>query len=314
LLLLILGGPTAVGKSDLALELAEELGAEILCADSMQVYIGMDIGTAKPTPDERARVPHHLLDLVHPDQPFSAARYAEAFRRAVAEVHGRGRLPMVVGGTGLYIRSAVRPFLFPDVGARPEMRADLAAQAQIIGPAGLHTRLAIVDPAAAAAIHPNDLRRIIRALEVYETTGRPISAWREEHRGSSSDYDLLYICLTRDRQELYGRIDLRTDRMIAAGFPDEVRILLEAGYGRALPSMQGLGYRELTSYLSGESTLAGAIEEIKRRTRNYAKRQLTWFRHEPDLHWLDLSQHAKVSARMEILRLLAGRWQASSNS
>lgn len=303
-----------MGKSDLALELAEELGAEILCADSMQVYKRMDIGTAKPTSDERARVPHHLLDLVYPDQPFSAARYAEAFGRAAAEVHGRGRLPLVVGGTGLYIRSAVRPFLFPDVGARPEIRGQLAAQAQIIGPAGLHARLTIADPTAAAAIHPNDLRRIIRALEVYESTGRPISAWREEHRGSCSDYDPIYVCLTRDRAELYRRIDLRTDRMIAAGFPDEVRTLLEAGYGRDLPSMQGLGYRELAACLGGESTLAGAIEEIKRRTRNYAKRQLTWFRHEPDLQWLDLSRHTVASARMEILRLLAGRWQASSNS
>ena len=314
MLLLILGGPTAVGKSDLALDLAEHLNAEILCADSMQVYRLMDIGTAKPTPDERARIPHHLLDLVYPDQPFSAARYAEEFGRVAAQVYDRGHLPLVVGGTGLYIRSAVRPLLFPDVGARPECRSRLAAQAEIVGSAGLHARLAAVDPKAAGAIHPNDLRRIIRALEVYETTGRPISAWRDEPRRSSPDYDPIYVCLTRNRDELYQRIELRTDRMIAAGFPGEVRALLDAGYGRNLPSMQGLGYRELAAHLSGESTLAEAVGEIKRRTRNYAKRQLTWFRHEPYLHWLDLSRQTSQNVRAEILRLLAGRWQAPSNS
>ena len=313
MLLLILAGPTAVGKSELALSLARRLGGEIISADSMQVYRGMDIGTAKPTPAERALVPHHLIDLVYPDEPFSAARYAEKFAKAAAGVAGRGRLPIVVGGTGLYIRAAVRPFLFPDAGARPGLRAELARLAAEIGPQALHLRLAAVDPEAAERIHPNDLRRIIRALEVYEATGRPISAWQRLF-ARRQPYETVFVCLTRERGELYRRIEARTERMIAAGFVEEVKSLLAAGYGRELPSMQGLGYRELCSYLHGECSLAEAVERIKKRTRHYAKRQLTWFRREPVSLWLDLTISSAEEAQAQILRLLAGRWEGPSNS
>lgn len=313
MLLLILAGPTAVGKSELALSLAQRIGGEIVSADSMQVYRLMDIGTAKPTPAERALVPHHLIDLVYPDEPFSAARYAEEFAKVAAEVAGRGRLPIVVGGTGLYIRAAVRPFLFPDAGARPELRAGLARLAEEISPQALHLRLAEVDPEAAERIHPNDLRRIIRALEVYEATGRPISAWQRLFV-QRRPYETVFVCLTRERGELYRRIEARAEKMIAAGLVEEVKSLLAAGYGRELPPMQGLGYREICSYLHGECTLAEAVEIMKKRTRHYAKRQLTWFRREPVELWLDLTLSPEEEARAQILRLLAGRWERSSNS
>jgi len=313
LLVLVLTGPTAVGKSELALELAGLLEGEILAVDSMQVYRRMDIGTAKPTPTERSLVPHHLIDLYDPDQPFSAALYAELFQQAAAAVSGRGHLPIMVGGTGLYIRAAVRPFLFPEIGSQPEIRARLAALSATLGRAELHHRLAAVDPVAAVRIHPNDSRRVIRALEVFEATGRPISAWQQEHTQPSL-FDPVFICLTRDRADLYRRIENRVDRMIADGFVGEVRSLLAAGYGRGLPAMQGLGYRELAAYLAGECSLPQATAEIKRLTRNYAKRQLTWFRHEPGLTWYDLSVLSSDTVRREILRTLAGRRPAPSNS
>lgn len=312
MLVLVLSGPTAVGKSDLGLQLARRLGGEILCADSMQVYRLLDIGTAKPTAAERAQVPHHLLDLVYPDEPFSAAQYAEACREAIGRVHALGRLPIVIGGTGLYIRAALRPFLFPDAGGRPELRARLQTFAEANGPAALHARLQTLDPDAAARIHPHDVRRVIRALEVQEATGRPISAWQREAEGSSP-YDLIHLCLTREREELYERIEARTECMLAEGFTEEVGRLLQAGYGRQLPPMQGLGYRELAAHLQGDCPLPEAVATIKQRTRHYAKRQLTWFRHERDVHWLNLTSRQKEWAIEEILSLLAGRWKDSSN-
>ncbi|MGE5529313.1 MAG: tRNA (adenosine(37)-N6)-dimethylallyltransferase MiaA [Patescibacteria group bacterium] len=309
---LILAGPTAVGKSELGLALAERLGAEILCADSMQVYKYLDVGTAKPTAAERARIPHHLLDLVYPDEPFSAARYVQEFEQARAAVAARGRLPLLVGGTGLYIRAAVRPFLFPEAGRRPEVRARLNAEAQE-APGALYERLKNVDPEAARRIHRHDLRRLVRALEVFETTGRPISELQRARAMPEKDGEPLFVCLTRDRAELYGRIEARTDAMMAMGFLDEVRSLAARGYGRGLPSLQGLGYRELYAYLHGECSLADAVAEIKRRTRNYAKRQLTWFRREAGTIWFDLSALPAEKVLEEILRLLAGRWEGPSN-
>ncbi|MGE5598890.1 MAG: tRNA (adenosine(37)-N6)-dimethylallyltransferase MiaA [Bacteroidota bacterium] len=311
--IVILAGPTAVGKSDLGLALSQSLGGEILAADSMQVYRRMNIGTAKPTAEEQALVPHHLLDLVEPDQSYNAARYAEDFHRAAADVTRRGRLPVVVGGTGLYIRAALYRFLFPEIGRRPEIRSRLQNEADAAGPEALHARLRMVDPEAAARIHPRDARRIVRALEVYEESGRPISAWQRENK-ASSPYDAVYLYLTRERRELYRRIEARTDQMLAAGFLQEVESLLAMGFDRRLPAMQGIGYRELGAYLAGEMTLPAAVELIKRRTRNYAKRQMTWFRHEPDACPLILSGKSTDAALTEILRLLAGRWGPPSNS
>ena len=310
---LVLAGPTAVGKSDLALGLAQELGGEILTADSMQVYKLMDIGTAKPSAEERSLVPHHLLDLIYPDTPFSVAQYAEEFHRTVAAMAGRGGLPIVAGGTGLYIRAAIRPFLFPEAGRQAGLRESLQAEAEIVGPAGLHAALAKVDAPAAARIHPHDTRRVIRALEVYRATGKPISVLQRES-GQDSPYKPIYVCLTRDREELYQRIDARAGQMLQAGFLAEVRDLLAAGYGSHLPPMQGLGYRELASHLTGKSSLPDAMDRLKQRTRNYAKRQLTWFRHEPDVNWLNLSLLTREKAKEEILRLWAGRWKSSSNN
>ena len=272
----------------------------------------MDIGTAKPSAEERALVPHHLLDLVEPDEQFSAARYATLFKDCLAEISARGRLPIVVGGTGLYIRAAVRPFLFPDAGARPEVRAQLLALAEEESPGRLHDMLMTVDPEAAAKIHPNDIRRTVRALEVHKTTGRPISEWQRSMSQPPAE-DTIFVVLTRERAELYARIDARAELMIAAGFLDEVGLLLQKGYGPELPAMQGLGYREFCRHLTGACPFSDAVDEWKKRTRNYAKRQLTWFRHESGVVWFDLTNYGADSVQAEILHLLEGRWEGPSN-
>ena len=269
-------GPTASGKSALGLALAERVGGEIVACDSQQVYIGMDVGTAKPTADERRRVPHHALDLVHPDEPFHAARWAAVARAAIADIAARGRLPIVVGGTGLYYRALVTGLFEappPDQAIRERHRAEAAAD----GVEALHARLAAVDPEAAAAIRVRDLVRISRALEVYEQTGVPITTLR---RRAAPPADLAPTVLLFDPPivALRERITARVDQMIAAGFLDEVRALRAAGYGPTLKPLQALGYRQLGAVLDGTSTLADATAETVQATFAYARRQRTWFR------------------------------------
>lgn len=280
-------GPTASGKSAVALSLALALKGEIVSADSMQVYTGMDIGTAKPSPEEQALVRHHMVDVARPDELFSVARFQELAEKAIADIWRRGRLPVVAGGTGLYIDALLRGFLFPDQGRNAKVRAQLEAQAGKLGVGALHRRLCDIDPEAASKIHPNDLRRIVRALEVHSVTGSPISELQRKHQGEPK-YRARLFGLTMSRDLLAKRISARVDLMVEQGLLEEVRTLLGAGYGPELTSMQAIGYKEFAAYLRGEAALDEALEQLKTGTRRYAKRQMTWFRRNPDIIWVDV--------------------------
>lgn len=281
--LVVIVGPTAVGKTRLALRLAAELGAEIVSADSRQVYRGMDTGTDKPTAEERQRVPHHLVDIVNPDEEFTLARYQDMAYAAIDDVLARGRVPLLVGGTGLYIKAVVEGWSIPRVRPNEALRTELYREAEVKGGVALHARLRQVDPAAAEKIEPRNVRRVIRALEVYLETGRPIS---ELQRRRPPPYRVLQIGLTMERAALYQRIDQRVDRMIETGLVEEVRGLVEQGYGYELPAMSGLGYRQVGSYLRGEISLEEAIRLIKRDTRRFVRQQYNWFRlDDEEIRW-----------------------------
>lgn len=275
--LVIIQGPTASGKSELALMLAEKVDGEIVNADSMQVYRGMDIGTAKPSREMRERVPHHLYDIVDPDVNFTAADFRREACRVIAEICGRGKRPILVGGTGLYIRVLTRG-LVDSPGADESIRRRLEEEACRDGLETLHRRLEAFDPVTAARLHPNDGVRIIRAMEVFLLTGRSLSSFHEEHRFANECYECFRIGIHMDRELLYRRVEERVDRMIADGLVEEVRGLLAAGYSPMLKSMGSIGYREICAHLAGEYPLEEAIRLIKRNTRQYAKRQITWFR------------------------------------
>jgi len=273
-------GPTAVGKTALAVALAQQLGAEIVSADSRQLYRLMDLGTAKPTPAERAAAPHHLLDLCDPDEPFSLAAYQELATHAIAAIVARGRPPLLVGGTGQYLAAVLEGWQVPRVAPQPELRASLERAAAEHGAAALHARLAAVDPAAAAQIAPSNVRRVIRALEVYSVTGVPISA---QQTREPPPYAIRTLWLTRPREELYARADARADAMVVAGLADEVADLRRRGYGWELPSMSSLGYIQLRPFLEGEATLAACVERLKFDTHSFIRRQEAWFRRLPGL-------------------------------
>ncbi len=286
--LVILLGPTGAGKSGLAIELAEAFGGEILNADSMQVYRYMDIGTAKPTPEERQRIKHHLIDLVTPDQPFHAGFYRTLGRKTVDSLHRKGTPIFVVGGTGLYIK-ALTQGLFTSPKINSTVRERLKQEAGQKGKEFVYQRLREVDPKAAARIHPQDLFRTIRALEVFESTGVQISFLQEQHRFGDRPYLTLKIGLEMDRDKLYRRIEESVERMIERGFLQEVEGLLEMGYGQGLKPMQGLGYKQMVKFLSNELGWDEAVSLMKRETRHYAKRQWTWFKADREACWRDTS-------------------------
>ena len=288
--LVILLGPTGAGKSGLAIELAEAFGGEILNADSMQVYRYMDIGTAKPTPEERQRIKHHLVDLVTPDQPFHADFYRTLGRKTVDSLHRKGTPTFVVGGTGLYIK-ALTQGLFTSPKINSTVRERLKQEAGKKGKEFVYQRLREVDPKAAARIHPQDIFRTIRALEVFESTGVQISFLQEQHRFGDRPYLTLKIGLEMDRDKLYRRIEERVDRMIERGFLQEVEGLLEMGYGQGLKPMQGLGYKQMVKFLSNELGWDEAVNLMKRETRHYAKRQWTWFKADRTVCWRDISSN-----------------------
>lgn len=288
-------GPTGVGKTWFAIELAERLGAEIVNADSRQIYRGMDIGTAKPTSSERARVRHHLIDILEPDEMINVADFARLARDAVGEIVARGKRPLVVGGSGLYLR-VIRGGIFSGPPAAPGLRAELMEQAQRQGAPEMHRRLAEVDSTAAARIHPNDLKRIVRALEVYELTGAPISRYQREHAFEDSALESLTVGLRLGRAELYAAINRRFDAMIAAGLVDEVMALMALGSRSS--ALSSIGYREIAAYLRGEITLARAIELAKRESRRLAKRQLTWFRAECETVWIESREGIDRAVRL----------------
>ena len=282
----LLVGPTGVGKSKLAMELVERFGGEIVSADSMQVYRLMDIGTAKPSRLERERFPHHLIDVVFPDEPFHAGLYRRLGREVIERLARQGKPAWVVGGSGLYVK-ALTQGIFQGPEVDPAIRQRLKEEGEAKGGAYLLERLWKVDPETASQLHPNDRFRIVRALEVYESTGIPISVYRREHAFRERPYRTLKIGLTRDRDSLYQRIDQRVEEMIERGFLHEVKNLLEMGYGPQLKPMQSLGYKHLTEFLHGRIGWEEAIRQIKRDTRRYAKRQMTWFRADPEIRWLD---------------------------
>ncbi len=301
----IIVGPTASGKTGLSLMVARRIPAEIVSADSRQVYRRMDIGTAKPDPDARRIVPHHCIDIADPSESFNAGRFADAGRAIVADILSRQRLPVAVGGSGLYLRALVDGLF--DGGFRDHgLRSRLTREAAESGTTGLHNRLRIADPEAAERIHPNDLKRIVRALEVAELSGRPMSRiQREETR--PADFNALWYGVRWPRDDLNRRIDRRVDRMMEAGFLEEVRGLLASGLTAADPAMDALGYRELTAHLQGRLTLDDAVEEIKKRTRQFAKRQMTWFRPDGRIRWFDVNDESDFEALAEIIVREAGR-------
>ncbi len=298
--LLAIVGSTAVGKTGLAVQLARALDGEIVSADSRQVYRMMDIGTAKPTPEERAAAPHHLLDVVDPDGDFSLALYQDLATAAIAGIAARGRRPLLVGGTGQYLAAVLQGWQLPRVAPNPELRAALEREAEIKGASALHARLALVDPIAAAGIQPGNIRRVIRALEVYEATGTPISAQRSIQ---PPPYRIVTLWLTLPPALLYARIDARVDAMIAAGLLAEVQALRARGYSWDLPSMSGLGYREFRPLFDGTATLDDVVTRLKYDTHAFARRQPAWFRRLPGITRLtadapDLLERALAAAQV----------------
>jgi tRNA dimethylallyltransferase len=298
--LLVLVGPTAVGKTKLSLTIAEQWDCEIISGDSMQVYRGMDIGTAKASEEERMQVPHHLIDICDPDYAFSVSEFQELARRSIEDISERGRLPFIVGGTGLYIQSVCYGYEFSEGGTDEEFRKEQQEFAERHGVEVLHGKLKSIDPPSAERLHPNDVKRVIRALEIFKLTGKTMT---EHLRGQSleSPYQLCIIGLTMEREMLYKRIEERVDHMIKEGLVEEVRGLLDQGYSKDLTSMQGLGYKEIIPYIEGEISLEEAVKLLKRDTRRFAKRQLSWFRHMKDINWVDVTNTANFFEHYETI-------------
>lgn len=285
--LVVILGPTAVGKSKIAIQLAERLNGEIVSADSRLLYRHMDIGTAKPSPEERQLVPHHLIDVAEPDQVWSLADFRRRAHEAIHDIHQRGGVPLLVGGTGQYVRAVIQEWNPPKTPPNPVIREALESWAEEIGRDGLHARLSTLDPQAADAIHPNNLRRTVRALEVILSTGSLFSSQRGR---SPSPYRLLVIGLKRPRQELYTRIDIRLQKMLAAGLVDEVRGLLDRGYSPDSPPLSAIGYRQVIDHLHGKTTLDEAVTQIKRASRVLVRRQANWFKAEDrSIHWYEVN-------------------------
>jgi tRNA dimethylallyltransferase len=287
--IIMICGATGIGKTATAISLASEFKGEIISADSMQIYRQMDIGTAKPTPEEMARIPHHMIDIIDPDTPFDAAEYGKRAHRLILSLCGRQRVPFVVGGTGFYLKALIHG-LCDAIPSRPEIRERLQKESGVAIPGTLHKRLLACDPETASKLHPNDTYRIIRALEVFEITGKTLSAHQQAHQFADSAFSFLKIGLHMDRKALYERIDQRVDAMMAAGLLAEVQTLLSKGYASSLNAMQSIGYRHMADFLEGRQSLDEAVRTLKRDTRRYAKRQMTWFARDTDIHWIKPDQ------------------------
>ena len=297
--LIVILGPTAVGKTSLSLDLAARFKGEIVGADSRQIYQGMDIGTAKPSAEEQARVPHHLVDIQPPDKQMALATYQQMAFSVIDDTHRRGRLPFLVGGSALYLRAVTEGLQIPEVAPNPALRSELEEFAHENGRAALHARLQALDPVAAAQIHPNNLRRVIRALEIVQTTGRRKS---DLEAATPPPYRILKIGLDLPRPLLHERIDQRVHDMVEAGLVEEMASLLAAGYSPDLPALSSLGYQEIAAYLHGDITLAAAVERIQIETHRFVRHQYTWFRRIPDIHWFDTTENP----RSAIQKLVAG--------
>ena len=299
--IIILTGPTAVGKTALSIALAKAIDGEIISADSMQVYKQMDIGSAKITKDEMEGVPHHLVDVLDPQEGFDVCRFQSMAKEALAGIYERGRVPIVVGGTGFYIQALLYDIDFTETKEDTAYRRELSEIARTKGNHALHEMLKQVDPESAEAIHENNVKRVIRALEFYQETGEKISAHNEQQRLHESPYQFCYFVLTDDRKTLYDRIDERVDLMLEQGLVAEVQALKEQGCSADMVSMKGLGYKEILAYLDGQISLEEAVYIIKRDTRHFAKRQLTWFRRERDVIWLDRQAYQDEASILEAM-------------
>lgn len=309
--LLILTGPTAVGKTDLSIALAKRINGAVISADSMQVYRGMDIGSAKVTPEEIQGVPHYLIDVLDPGDEFHVVRFQEMAKAALQEIYAKGQIPIIAGGTGFYIQALLYDIDFTDQDEDTALREHYAQLAEEHGNEYLHEMLRQVDPVSAEMIHANNVKRTIRALEYFEKTGEPISKHNEEERAKESPYDFRYFVLTDERAHLYERIDRRVDLMLEAGLVEEVKRLRAQGCHKGMVSMQGLGYKEILSWLDGEIPYEEAVYLLKRDTRHFAKRQLTWFRRERDVIWLNKPDYDYDDSRIleDILKnITAGGW------
>jgi tRNA dimethylallyltransferase len=295
---IVICGPTGIGKTSVGIRLAEKLGGEIISADSMQIYRYMDIGTAKPTAGEQNRILHHMIDIVDPDEDFDAVRFAQMARETVTQLHQEGVMPVVVGGTGLYIKALLQG-LFQSHPADPKIRERLMQETAENGSSRLHDRLKQVDPDTADRLHPNDAYRIVRALETIESTGRSISKHHQDHSFADEPFNSLKIALQMDRQKLYNRIDQRVDLMIEAGLVDEVKKLLSLGYSADLKAMQSIGYRHVADFLEGRLTWDECVRTLKRDTRRFAKRQFTWFGRDQQIQWYRPDQLNEIMRLVE---------------
>jgi tRNA dimethylallyltransferase len=310
--LVVLIGPTAVGKTKMSIELAKRLNGEIISGDSMQIYKGMDIGTAKIKPEEMEGIPHHLIDIKEPEESFSVAEFQQKVRPLITEITKRGKLPMIVGGTGLYIQSVIYDYQFSEAPSDESYRYSLEQFAAKHGVHALHEKLQEIDPQSAERIHPNNVRRVIRAMEIFHCTGKTMTEWQKQQTPDLV-YDVALVGLMMDREQLYQRINERVDQMMAEGLLNEVKSLYDRGI-RDCQSIQAIGYKEIYEYLDGCITLEEAIEQLKQNSRRYAKRQLTWFRNKMPVQWFDMTDLSSFSVKVdEILRYIAGKLQLKTN-
>ncbi len=310
--LICIMGPTAVGKTRLSIDLAKAFSGEIISGDSMQVYKGMDIGTAKITAAEMEGIPHHMIDIKNPDEPFNVAQFQELVSSAIKEISGRGKLPIIVGGTGLYIEAVLQQYTFSESVSDPLYRERLEALAETEGVEKVHSMLREVDPASAESIHPNNVRRVIRALEIFHCTGRTMTEQLKKQK-KEYVYDAALIGLNIARDTLYKRIDERVDQMVDQGLVDEVRALYDQGL-RECQSIQAIGYKELYAYFDGFVSFEDAIEQLKQNSRRYAKRQLTWFRNKMDLEWFMMDEEDYSKKVQEILAYIEGKLSLEANN
>lgn len=299
--LIIITGPTAVGKTSLSIPLARQIGGEIISADSMQVYKEMDIGTAKIKTEEMEGVPHHLIDVLYPDEEFHVVRFQQMAKKAMEQIYQNGNIPIVVGGTGFYIQALLYDIDFSKEEQATEFRLQMERYAREYGNEALHKKLELVDPISAQKIHANNVKRVIRALEYYKQQKSPISEHNEIQAQKESPYDFLYFVLEHDREVLYDRINRRVDQMIEEGLLLEVESLVKKGYAKELVSMQGIGYKEFFPYFEGQCSLEDVIYKIKLDTRHFAKRQLTWFKREKDVIWLSKKEYSEEQLYKQIL-------------
>lgn len=304
--LFILLGPTAIGKTELSIDLASKINGEIISADSMQIYKYMDIGSAKVTKGEMSGVPHHLIDILYPDEEFTVANYKSEAVALISQINEKNKVPIVAGGTGLYINSVVYNLNFTKVAPNEEIRLRLETLAKEKGNEFIHNKLEEIDKESADRINPNDQKRVVRALEIYETTGKTMSEYNKDFRKPVEDYNLVMIGLNMDRAKLYERINLRVDIMIDKGLVQEVENILSMGYNKDLVSMQGIGYKEIIMYLDNILSLEESIELIKQKSRNYAKRQLTWFRRDSRIKWMNLDDYSELETLSQDIVSYAG--------